>query len=502
MPRAQDVVDASSISYFSSIEKNLISQYIETGETDYLGLFLAVDPDVTLNELEEARIRYKTAIEEFNLDKLNKKKAQVKVQRIYRNIHNSFFQLYREKNYFSHVFQKGEYNCVSATAFYGMVFESLDIPFTIRENPTHVYLVAYPETDKILVETTAPGVGFNLYSETFKRTFIQKLAENKIISGMEYEGEDVNTLFDKYYFNDEDIDLTRLVGLQYMNDAIYKLEKDELNKAYSQLEKAYLFYPGEKLRYMLLMTGVQLLNRGDYYDDETVDMYVRLTRFEGQGIDRDMILGEFGKIKEEILVRKNDPERFAEVHNVIHERIESQELKNEIAFIFHVENGRVLFNMGQYRKGLDFLEEAARLKPENLNANGLLVTSILHIASNEPDPGKRIEFLDEYRNRYATLEANGHFMTMLAESYLGESSRRFITSNPSKGLEWLEKFEKLTESTTEMNTSYNLLGEAYSTAAVYYFRRGNKSKARELLKRGLRYSPGNFELEQRLRVLR
>src|SRR6218665_2366950 len=74
-----------------------------------------------------------------------------KVKFTYDYVHKQFLKIYKEKNGFMDLFESGEYNCLSASALYAIIFSKISIPYQIRETPTHVYLIAYPDSEKILI---------------------------------------------------------------------------------------------------------------------------------------------------------------------------------------------------------------------------------------------------------------------------------------------------------------------------------------------------------------
>src|SRR6185369_10374813 len=108
-----------------------------------------------------------------------------------------------------------------ATALYAIIFSRLKLPYQIKETPTHVYIEAYPGSEKILVETTSPDNGFYQFSDEFALSFVKGLYKRKMISKEEMDTASTTSLFNKYYFSSEDIKLTELAGLQYSNYGIF-----------------------------------------------------------------------------------------------------------------------------------------------------------------------------------------------------------------------------------------------------------------------------------------
>src|SRR5690606_23893159 len=104
----------------------------------------------------------------------------------------------------------------------------------------------------IMVETTTPLGGYYEMSTSFKQTYVKTLKDQKLISIQEFNNFDTNTLFDRYYFGQqEEISILQLIGLQYLNDGLYKMDEGQYENAHQQFEKAYLFHPSERIGYLL-----------------------------------------------------------------------------------------------------------------------------------------------------------------------------------------------------------------------------------------------------------
>jgi len=176
----EDLVRFSDLTFVSDFEKESFKQYFD-GDMDITRLLQCINPRQTEKGHLENDQQLRSAIDKLKQAKLEKKKPNKKVRTIYTTIHDTFLDKYEIKNEFSEIFDTGKYNCVSATALFALVFEELSISYTIKELPTHVFLIAYPENEQILVETTDPLTGYIQFSQIFKRTYLENLRERKLI---------------------------------------------------------------------------------------------------------------------------------------------------------------------------------------------------------------------------------------------------------------------------------------------------------------------------------
>ena len=91
---------------------------------------------------------------------------------------------------------------------------------------------------------------------------------------------------------------------------------------------------------------------------------------------------------------------------------------------------------------------------------------------------------------------------MIALVYVVEFGDNFEKPNIARG----EKYQKMFETLYETNKNITLLspdavGKAYSEACVYYFKKGQKVKAKQLLEKGLQIVPNDFQLKMRKQMI-
>ena len=241
----------NELHFAGTFEQTSFTNFLKNSTKDYLKLFLANSPtgenDFTLFENKISK-----TLEEINSSGALKKKNDKKVKHIYQVVHEKFLSKYEEENRFYEIIKTGNYNCVTATALYALFFEKLNIPYAIKEEPTHVYLVAYPNAENVLIETTTPMSGFLTFDNEYKARYIDLLKKQKVIASNEATPSNVDALFNKYYFGKENITLTQLIGIHFLNDALFKHDHEDIEGAYEQVKKGYLYYPNTRSEYLLM----------------------------------------------------------------------------------------------------------------------------------------------------------------------------------------------------------------------------------------------------------
>lgn len=497
---AQDsLVFYSDLSFNSTFEEKTFEDHFINNTNNSLALFMSISPSVSQEQYESARDIFEAKFNSLNTDKLNSKKPDKRVKAIYEDVHKDFFEQYRVQNRFNEIFETGRYNCVSSSALYAIFLEELDIPFTIKEKPTHVYLIAYPKSDRIIVESTDPSGGFIKYNGIYKQEFVNRMAKAKLISNAEVNSKSVDELFDEYYFYDTDITLKELVGIQYMNDALYRIDDKDFKGAHRQMEKARMFYKNDKVAMLLLALNAELIDNQKYEDIENIDLLVKLSRFTSYGIDDDIVLSEFRRVINTQLIDKGDADELTRYYTRLNEGIIDEQLKAELGYVYNYEQGRAHFNQGKYNESLTYFEEAFILKPTNLDINNIFINALrmtLQLSTNN----EVISKLEQYKEKHPALLENNLFKSILVNSYLVQFGSAYDLGNESEGKKYKQLFEQYYNPYLTINESS--LGRAYSITAVYYFKKGYTAKAKSIINEGLNISPNNHELLVRKNMIR
>jgi len=493
-----DEADSLQLHFFSDHEKKFFYNALKENNNEYFSLFMSIDSAYQRKSMVMDSNYFYSHLSTLRAIPKPTKKFSKYLKPIYDDLHSKFLRKYMLENSFSNVFTKGEYNCVSAVILYGITLSALQIPYEIKETPTHVYIVAKPGTEQIVIETTDPIDGYNKITAGFKQNFVDALVNGKLIGSNEYNGGNTDELFDQYYFKAKTIGLKELAGVQYTNSGIYLFEKKEYLKALWQFDKSYHLYKNEKTEALIYLAGVSYISGSDYLSLEPVKVLAKLLSLENNQPERKEIEGEFGRITVEMLNNRYDIKMYDEAYAILSAAATDQTLKSNIDFVYNYERGRNLVLRKRYNAAVPYLETAYSLRPANYETETLFASCLAASFESEKHFSDQVE---DYNEKFPKLIKNETFSNLLAASYLMEMYDFYSQNKPKEGGPFKEKFEKMMDEKHIALKQHDLLGGAYSQAAVYHFKRGETSKARTILNKGLEYSPNNYELRSRLMML-
>ena len=310
------IVYLSEITYHSDLEKEAFEEYFNSNQENYMKLLLAKEKDVLKEDYLFNKNRLNEYIEILKNDKNYSKSGKKKIKYYFKEIHDKYLVKYEQNIFFPQIFNNGYYNCVTGSILFSLIFDELDIPYTIKVSPIHTYVVAYPNKESIIVETTVPIKGFFAFNQAFKENYVKHLRDNKLISIQEYNSTTIDLLFDKYYFNEKDISLKEMVGIQYHNDAIEKIQNQNIEAAFYELEKAYLFFPSDDIEFLLYYCALYVIDKQDFSDLKYVDFLYKIARYKKFGINQEQVVGEFSRITQNQLDYKGRYELYDTIYKI------------------------------------------------------------------------------------------------------------------------------------------------------------------------------------------
>ena len=491
------LVNFNQVKFSSELERASVYNCIHDNNADYFDLFYEAAPNCKVENLQNAKNRFDTYLLTLNNNKFKGLKPDKKIKAVYKSVQDQFFKKYEFYSTFNQIFDNGTFNCVTGTSLYGQILSKLNISFEIKETPNHVYLVSYPQTLNIKVESTDPLQGYISYTDKFKSEMIDYLKKNKLIDEQEANSKTVNDLFNTYYYSDSHLSLRELAGLQYFNNAVNLVENKNTKGAITQLEIAYLLYPAKKIEFSLLMALSEVISQMKYDSISDVGYFVKLSKYIGRSLTVEQLKSEFARITQLQLVEKSRSKYYKEIYTYLDKNITNKELRTEISVIYNYETGRFLYNHGSYEEGRESFANAFRLKPENSDIRAAFTESLFRYLPNV-DPSKVVETIENYFNEFPILKENKLLMTQLVLSCLYQSYMAFKISDIRSGEFYLEKFENYQRIIQLQENLSQLIFDTYSSAAAYYFKRNNSKKAREYVNRGLKIDPSNMMLKNLL----
>jgi|GEM_PF-7049048 len=492
------IINTQSIIFSSINEENIIKEYFNKKSVDdnFLELLFSIDSTYLVSKYKNDILSINTFLGEIKIksEKYNDKK---KVKYIFNQIHSEFFKKYDLNSYFSDIFKTSTYNCVTATALYAYAFDYFNIPYQIKETPVHVFLVAYPNTLNVYVETTNPSSsGFYAPSENLIKKAVDELVELKVITKEKVLSEGYNKAFNDYYYGDGNIDKVDIVGIQYYNKSVFFFNEKSYENSYININKSKLFYKTPKVNLFSELLLDLIIDTTDFEDIDNFKWFI-----EYSNVSKDYDFLEYKLTK--IISEDNWGEKM---YNIIEEEInsiEKEDVKHKLLERFYSFLAERYQKLQFYKKTLEYAIKVYDINPNSLNAKNFISKYKISSLAQKNISEQSISNLKEIIDEYPFIAEFGVYDEYRIILYSYMVSTNFNNNKPNKGLLYLDDLEGLiSDKKEEINYNEGAVGTAYASIGAYYYRNKNKSKAIEYLRRGLKNSPNNQNINRKLNLIK
>lgn len=489
--------DSLDLRFVSNLEKEFFLNSVRDSiNIDYIAGLTVIDSSCTLKRIEKYSSRINSVINTLPLEKQKKgKKEKKRIKEIYDIIHETFFKKYTLEAYFTDIFELGHYNCVTASALYAYVFEKINIPYTIKEEPGHVYIIAYPNVYDIYLETTVPGeYGFYIPEEDTIREIVDELVAMKLVSIDELSAKGYSQTYQEYYFDENYLSLKNLIGAQYYNRAVFAIAEEDYEEGYFNLEKAKFFYTTELSEYLTKEVLYLLVVQKEYDNIEDVAFLIKsldVLEFK-KDYTEDNLKGLLYKIA------NNDSNDVEFLDGVLQRfsSIKESRVKNIALEYINLFVSQHYARNNNLDKAIKYANGVLKIDDDNKNARELIVWSVQKKVALLPLSESSLGKVDEYFKVYPFLEGNVVMNTMKILIYARWAQFNFKKHNITKANDYLKKMEGVYKVNPNVQVSPEMFCEVYLSAGRYYYGKLNLEMSEKLLRKGLVFNPDHIDLNR------
>ena len=419
-------------------------------------------------------------------------------------VHQSLFTHYVNHNTFSSIFVNGEYNCVSSAALYALLLNGLGIPYEIRQRPEHVYLVAYPNSYRYVLETTSSNGTFT-YSDNFISRYVERMENIGVISSDERKASTEQQLFQKYYYSSTPITMRELLAIQYRNFAIYFSTQKKYEEADEAYTKALYIFNAENTRFQTLNNLLVLYNNNNSETEKQMKVFEQFVRFPDLSSDKAVntyLLDSYSNLMFQCFVKEAKEKQFEAFHARVIASTRDQKFKKEIEYYFHFNKAVALFEVDSTYKDIKpHLTKAYAADTSSAKFKELLFSCLLVAIKRESTIDGVKKTMSEFESDFTFLKNDVKFQWYRSDVVLMQAYQAFELSDTKEGETALQLFREMVEAKPDVKFSEELLEKTYSTATICYYKKGNTAKAKSTAKEGLKYLPNNFTLKRQLSQL-
>ncbi len=440
---------------------------------------------------ESVKKRIDELVEGLNPSKFAKYSSSKKVKKIFAAVQEELLTKYQLRNQFAEVFENGNFNCVSATALYALVLERFEIPYEIIETPGHVYLVATPDGERLVMESTDPLGGYLQLNERFVQNQLHSLVAMKIITAEEMNSPDLDKILDELYPS-ESINLKQLVALQYYNQAIYDFEDQDFSSSRENALRAKHLYAHSRFDAMIYSALMQELIKRDFTDPDYAKRFLEFSMLDTSAEHSAMVEEEFRLVAYECLFTLDNPTLLEDLYTGLQNGWAEGEENKEIVFMRAILLTNYLIKLGEFGEAWPYALTAMDVHPENLDAITQFSAIVGYKISMDAFP-EPLDTMREYMKRYPVLQDHKLWLSAYGNALIEHIYEELGVSYSNNVKKELEEFERLMNAEPDLGVIRNNIGVAYTRLALKQFN-SSKTQALQTIETGLKYAPGNRDL--------
>jgi hypothetical protein len=481
--------------YSTSYEEDIFKSYEKDSlNYNFIESLFAIDSLINKETANKYKQELISVVNNFPLKEEKAKKEKKRIKLIYNKIHDTFFRKYNLDSYFTDIFNDGTYNCVTASALYAFVFDKLSIPYHIKETPSHVFLIAYPYSHKIYLETTAPGAyGYSVPNENDVKKIIDELVDYKIVTNEEVLEKGYMTFYEDYFYGKEYIDKSALIGMQYYNKGLTFWDDANYTDAINNLRKAKVFYSSPLIKPILKSIMFVQINELEFNSLEDVDYLLELLSISNY--PKDYSIANLKSSLFKIVEHDDNDTEFIEETVIKFEKLTDEKVKKEAIEFFYEYLARNAVTDEDHENALIYADKIFKT-----NANSKIGKQIIEyicfkkVVLSMYDL-KSLESFLEMTEKYEFLKSNKRFSISLAHFYGNIALMNYKNKDINTAASYLNKFENVMDNNDLLNDiNKNLVVDLYLKAGNYYYYKDNYQSSYKIFKKGLSYVPDHPDL--------
>lgn len=496
----KDTIIVYNPKFNTEFEKLVFDNYLNNKTVDVFSLSLCVD--TVLNE--KLANEYRNSVSNFvsmlkpEIEKTKSEKS--KIQKIFKKAHLHFFQKYDIDSYCGNFYSDGIFNCVTGSVFFSLVLDSLGIPFTIKEEPTHTLLLAYPDKFSIPVESTDPSMLILIPDINYKKKYVDFLIERKLISKADLQAKGLENIFNDQYYSKTTISPVELIGLLYYNNGTKYLTEQNYKTAFQQYEKAYLLYPSERIRYMLELSLLAFVSDKSQFKIDDLDYLAKLSSYSSNPAYDDFVSEQFKNYTYKYLINENNEEKYDQIYQSLINAIQDSTVKADISTIYFGERGRVCMLKQRINEGWKYLSEGYKLNPVNVEMKSLFQHAFYdYIKKCASD----VDFMTKYENslnEFDALNQDTRVLSIGGDYLLDKVYDYYTIDNLTMAEKMLTRYESFIKQHPNYKIEEQRAALIYANISSAYFRNRNLKMSNSVLARGLKIMPENPVLVRKHKV--
>jgi len=440
--------------------------------------------------IEKYKKNFYSFLDDLNIEQISQ--PYNKADKLYNALQENYLLSYAENTLFVEIFTAQQFNSVTGTALFALALSYLNIPYQIKTNPQNVYLIAYPNETEVIFDCTAnhsEARGF-VYRKT--ESYKRFLLKQELISEEEAHDEHFRDL---HFLVDTILNVQQLAAIPYYHHFVKHLEKDELDYALYELEKAvYLYEAPYMLQWLKLCLQTVLLDDENQHEVNTYCKY--LTKYKHYNWDIDNIQQKVAAMAAEraqLLMPLTNSDSLIKQYNLcLKNEIDDESLAIEINRKIHLLVAQTFFLDKKYDQSLDYLYYA--YEPGDSQQQNYIKNCLTQKFRAIDNPVEGLDTLYKYESIFPFAQNDRDLKACKAYYLMKNVYGYFKIKDVAQGLSYLTAFRNAFQPTDEALYRKQPIASGFAAAVYFYAINQQYEIAKQLVNEALQYVPDDAVL--------
>ncbi len=475
------------------------AQVLQNPDATHLERLMVLGSKASPERTAAAKKEFDAFISEIKSSKVLRKPEVKLMKELHAMVHKRFLTRYQFVVPFHEIFKSGTYNCVSATALFALVLEELDIPYNIQEQPTHVYIMAYPDTKAISVEMTAVEDAYYLTARKDVSNAVNALLELDLTTREEIQMKGELYVYNAFYNTNDVVDLRELAGIQYMNASISAVNDERFADALSSICKAETLYNVKKTQLLKTEILLTLMSEAKFESLKEIGYLVGYANLENS--NKKKVYQQYAAFLNDQLINQAKRGIVDSSYTFIRNNLTDTAQVKELGSLYYVAISEYYAKAMNTKKQVEYAELAYVNAPGNVALQGWLVQSIMRCYVGKLDGEELVKRLEGYSVRYPGLLSNNLFLSAHFYAY-SEASQDFLDEDDGEnGKKYFDLALKTRASMIDPEIiDPDQIGWLYAEMGSYLCRKKQYKEALDVLEEGLTFAPDHERIIARIEI--
>jgi len=496
-------------SFFSQTESSFLIHYdtdyeaqvLQDKNTTHLERLMALGPKASLERTAAAKKEFDAFISEIKSSKLLNKPEAKLMKELHALVHKRFLTRYQFVVPFHEIFKNGTYNCVTASALFALVLEELDIPYNIQEQPTHVYIMAYPDTKAISVEMTAVKDAYYLTARKDVSNAVNALLELQLTDREEIQMKGEVYVYNAFYNTNDVVDLGELTGIQYMNESISAVNDQRFADALSAICKAEMMYDVKKTQLLKTEILLSLMAEAKFESLNEIGYLVGYSNLKKS--NKKKVYQQYAAFLNDQLLNKAKRGIVDSSYMFIRNNMTDTAQVKELGSLYYVALSEYYAKAMNTKKQLEFAELAYSNAPHNVALQSWLVQSVMRCYADKLEGEELVEKLENYSTKYPGLLSNNLFLSAHFYAYSDASQEYLDEDDWENGKKYFDLALKTRSSMVDPEIiDPDQIGWLYAEMGAYLYREKKYKESLAVLEEGLKLVPDHERIISRMEIVK